>query len=53
MWRELKRNYYSKKRREYRFQKDSKTDKYITETEELININPSPYQCNKQKIIVY
>ena len=57
IWREFKRNYFSKKRREDRFKKDSRTDKSIITTEELININPPasnaraymPYQCNKKK----
>ena len=38
-----------KKRREDRFKKNPRTDKSITTTEQMININPSPYQYNKQK----
>ena len=38
-----------KKQREDRFTKDSRTDKSITSTEEVININPQPSQCNKKK----
>ena len=58
MMKMFKRNYYSKKRREDSFKKDSRTDgqrpiersdKSITTTEEVININPPPYVCNKQK----
>ena len=55
--REFKINYYSKKRREDRYKKDSRTDKSITTTKEMININPPPsnaraympYGCNKKK----
>ena len=53
---EFKRNYFFKKRREDRIIKDSRTDKSIITTEEVININPPasnaqaymPYQCNKK-----
>ena len=37
------------KRREDRSEKDSRTDKSITTTEEVININPPVYQYNKKK----
>ena len=38
-----------KKRREDRFKNDSRTDKSNTTAEEVININPQPYGCNKKK----
>ena len=48
IWREFKRNYNFKNRREDQFKKDSRTDKSITTTE-VINTNPPPYQCNNKK----
>ena len=53
IWRKFKINYYFNKRKEDRFTKDSRTDQSITKTEEVININPPPYQCNKRRIIIY
>ena len=38
-----------KKQRKHRFNKDLRTDKSITTTEEVIIINPPFYQCNKKK----
>ena len=45
--REFTSNYYSNNRREDRFKNDSRTDQSITTTEEVINLNPPPYECNK------
>ena len=53
------KKYFSKKRRKDRFKKDSRTDgqrpiersdKSITTTEEVINVNPPVYECNKKMI---
>ena len=38
-----------KKRRADRFKKDTRTDKSITTTEEMINPNPPTYECHKKK----
>ena len=51
--RKFKWNYYSKKRRNDRFKKDSRTDKSITTTEVVININSPDMNVIKRRIIVY
>ena len=49
IWREFKRNYYSKIHKEYKFKNNSRTDQYITTTEEVIYLSQTAYGCNKMK----
>ena len=43
------KNYYLNKHQENRFKTNSRIDKSFTTTEEVINMNTPPHQCNKTK----
>ena len=43
----------SKNEEKIDLKQDSRTDKSITTTEEVININPPAYECNKKIIVCY